>query len=90
MKLATFAIAGLALGVLLAVSLGVTVTILLMMFNQEMEMRDPVWFKEFEREYNEREDRLDEIREKTKEFKEQLEKTNSLWRKRKNLEKENG
>lgn len=53
-------------------------------------MRDPVWFKEFEREYNEREDRLDEIREKTKEFKEQLEKTNSLWRKRKNLEQENG
>lgn len=53
-------------------------------------MRDPVWFKEFEREYNEREDRLDEIREKTKEFKKQLEKTNSLWRKRKNLEKENG
>jgi hypothetical protein len=31
MKLATFAIAGLALGVLLAVSLGVTVTILLML-----------------------------------------------------------
>ena len=90
MKLATLAAAGLALGVLLAVSLGVTVTILLMMFNQEMEMRDPVWFKEFEREYNEREDRLDEIREKTREFKEQLEKTNSLWRKRKNLEKENG
>jgi hypothetical protein len=55
-----------------------------------MEMRDPIWFREFEREYNEREDRLDEIREKTKEFKEQLEKTNSLWRKRKNLEKENG
>lgn len=63
-------------------------------------MRDPVWFREFEREYNEREERLDEIREKTKEFKEQLEKTNSLWRKRnipnkdmeysKNLEKENG
>ena len=63
-------------------------------------MRDPVWFREFEREYNEREDRLDEIREKTKEFKEQLEKTNSLWRKRnipnkemeysKNEDKENG
>jgi len=47
-----------------------------------MEMRDPAWFREFEREYNEREDRLAEIREKTKEFKEQLEKTNSLWRKR--------
>ena len=31
MKLATFAVAGLALGVLLAVSLGVTVTILLML-----------------------------------------------------------
>lgn len=53
-------------------------------------MRDPVWFKEFEREYNEREDRLAEIREKTKEFKEKMEKENSLWRKRKNLEKENG
>jgi len=37
-----------------------------------------------------REDRLDEIREKTREFKEQLEKTNSLWRKRKALEKDNG
>ena len=93
-----FAVAGLALGVLLAVSLGVTVTILLML--QETKMRDPVWFKEFEREYNEREDRLDEIREKTKEFKEQLAKSESLWRKRnipnkemeysKNLEKENG
>lgn len=32
-KVATLAVAGLALGVLLAVSLGVTVTILLMMFN---------------------------------------------------------
>ena len=53
-------------------------------------MRDPVWFKEFEREYNEREERLDEIREKTKEFKEQLEKTNSLWRKRQLQGKENG
>jgi hypothetical protein len=47
-----------------------------------MEMRDPVWFKEFEREYNEREDRLDEIRENTKKFKEQLAKSESLWRKR--------
>ena len=65
-----------------------------------MEMRDPVWFREFEQEYNEREERLDEIREKTKEFKEQLAKSESLWRKRnipnkemeysKNLEKENG
>ena len=54
------------------------------------KMRDPVWFREFEREYNEREERLDEIREKTKEFKEQLAKSESLWRKRKNLEKENG
>ena len=87
-KLATLAVAGLALGVLLAVLIGVTVTILLML--QETEMRDPVWFREFEREYNERDDRLDEIREKTKEFKEKLEKENSLWRKRKNLEKENG
>ena len=87
-KLIGLAITGLAVGVLVAVSLGVAVTILLML--QEMEMRDPIWFKEFEREYNEREDRLDEIREKTREFKEQLEKTNSLWRKRKNLEKDNG
>lgn len=45
-------------------------------------MRDPIWFREFEREYNEREERLDEIREKTKEFKEQLAKSESLWRKR--------
>jgi len=55
-----------------------------------MEMRDPVWFTEFEREYNEREERLDEIREKTKEFKEQLAKSESLWRKRQLQGKENG
>ena len=55
-----------------------------------MEMRDPVWFAEFEREYNEREERLDEIREKTKEFKEQLAKSESLWRKRQLQGKENG
>lgn len=53
-------------------------------------MRDPIWFAEFEREYNEREDRLDEIREKTKEFKEQLNKTESLWRKRQLQGKDNG
>jgi hypothetical protein len=55
-----------------------------------MEMRDPVWFREFEREYNEREDRLDEIREQTRKFieesqeskNEQLQKHLSLWRKR--------
>jgi hypothetical protein len=47
-----------------------------------MEMRDPVWLKEFEREYNEREDRLDEIRENTRKFKEQMAKSESLWRKR--------
>ena len=55
-----------------------------------MEMRDPVWFKEFEREYNEREDRLDEIREQTRKFREEsqesknerLQKHLSLWRKR--------
>jgi len=53
-------------------------------------MRDPVWFKEFEREYNEREDRLDEIRENTRKFREEsqesknerLQKHLSLWRKR--------
>ena len=53
-------------------------------------MRDPVWFREFEREYNEREDRLDEIREQTRKFieesqeskNEQLQKHLSLWRKR--------
>lgn len=63
-----------------------------------MEMRDPVWFKEFEREYNEREDRLDEIRENHKKFKEESQQSKdeklqnhlSLWRKRKNLGKENG
>jgi hypothetical protein len=63
-----------------------------------MEMRDPVWFAEFEREYNEREERLDEIRENHKKFKEESQQSKderlqnhlSLWRKRKNLEKENG
>ena len=53
-------------------------------------MRDQVWFKEFEREYNEREDRLDEIREQTRKFREEsqesknerLQKHLSLWRKR--------
>ena len=59
-KLIGLAVTGLVVGVLVAVSLGVVVTILLML--QEMEMRDPAWFREFEREYNEREDRLDEIR----------------------------
>jgi hypothetical protein len=29
-------------------------------------MRDPIWFKEFEREYNEREDYLAELKEKYK------------------------
>ena len=29
-------------------------------------MRDPTWFKEFEREYNEREDHLAELKEKYK------------------------
>jgi hypothetical protein len=29
-------------------------------------MRDPIWFKEFEREYNEREDRIAELKEKNK------------------------
>ena len=61
-------------------------------------MRDPVWFAEFEREYNEREERLDEIRENHKKFKEESQQSKderlqnhlSLWRKRKNLEKENG
>ena len=53
-------------------------------------MRDPIWFKEFEREYNEREDRLDELREQTRKFREEsqesknerLQKHLSLWRKR--------
>ena len=80
MKLAGLAGLALAVGSLAAASVGVAVTILLML--QEMEMRDPVWFKEFEREYNEREDRLDEIRENTKKFKEQMAKSESLWRKR--------
>ena len=80
MKLATLAVLALAVGSLAAATIGVAVTILLML--QEMEMRDPVWFREFEREYNEREDRLDEIRENTKKFKEQMAKSESLWRKR--------
>jgi len=28
-------------------------------------MRDPIWFKDFEREYNEREDRIAEIKERS-------------------------
>lgn len=31
-------------------------------------MRDPIWFKEFEREYNEREDRIAEIKERSSGF----------------------
>ena len=31
-------------------------------------MRDPIWFKEFEREYNEREDRIAEIKERSNGF----------------------
>jgi hypothetical protein len=31
-------------------------------------MRDPIWFKEFEREYNEREDRIAEIKERNNGF----------------------
>ena len=53
-------------------------------------MRDPVWFREFEQEYNEREERLDEIRENTKAIKEQFAKSESLWRKRQLQGKENG
>ena len=32
-------------------------------------MRDPIWFKEFEREYNEREDRIAELKEKYNKWK---------------------
>lgn len=53
-------------------------------------MRDPIWFKEFEQEYNEREDRLAEIRENAKKLKEKLDSPESLWRKRQLQEKENG
>ena len=45
-------------------------------------MRDPVWFREFEREYNEREERLDEIRENAKKLEKKLYTSESLWRKR--------
>ena len=31
-------------------------------------MRDPIWFKEFEREYNEREDRIAEIKKRSSGF----------------------
>jgi hypothetical protein len=59
-------------------------------------MRDPAWFREFEREYNEREERLDEIREQTRKFREEsqesknerLQKHLSLWRKRNILNKD--
>jgi len=47
-------------------------------------MRDPGWWREFEQEYNEREERLAEIAEKHKEWKQKLqqEQKPSLWRKR--------
>lgn len=32
-------------------------------------MRDPTWFREFEREYNEREDRIAELKEKHEQWK---------------------
>jgi hypothetical protein len=35
-------------------------------------MRDPIWFKEFEREYNEREDRIAELKEKHEQFQKEL------------------
>lgn len=35
-------------------------------------MRDPTWFREFEREYNEREDRIAELKEKYEQWKKEL------------------
>jgi hypothetical protein len=35
-------------------------------------MRDPIWFKEFEREYNEREDRIAELKEKHEQWQKEL------------------
>jgi hypothetical protein len=46
-------------------------------------MRDPSWWREFEREEAEKEDRLAEIKEKYEEWKKTLEPKPSLWRKRK-------
>ena len=37
-----------------------------MLYHKGNMMRDPIWFKEFEREYNEREDRIAELKEKHK------------------------
>ena len=45
-------------------------------------MRDPSWWREFEREEAEKEDRLAEIKEKHEEWKKSLEPKPSLWRKR--------
>ena len=42
-------------------------------------MRDPTWFRQMEEEYNEREDRLEEIRERMRQEKRNKE---SAWRKR--------
>jgi hypothetical protein len=54
-------------------------------------MRDPNWWREFEREEAEKEDRLAEIKEKYEEWKKNLEPKPSLWRKRQisGLEDEN-
>lgn len=51
-------------------------------------MRDPVWWAEFEREYNEKEDRLAEIRENYAKYRKEITESinekpkKSLWRKR--------
>jgi hypothetical protein len=42
-----------------------------MLYHKGNMMRDPIWFKEFEREYNEREDRIAELKEKNKPAKKQ-------------------
>jgi hypothetical protein len=42
-------------------------------------MRDPTWFRQMEEEYNEREDRLEEIRER---MRNENRKKKSVWRKR--------
>ena len=54
-------------------------------------MRDPTWWREFEREEAEKEDRLEQVKEKYEEWKKNLEPKPSLWRKRQilGLEDEN-
>ena len=80
MKLAGLAGLALAVGSLAAASVGVAVTILLML--QEMEMRDPSYWREVEREEAEKSDEKDRIWTENQKFSTEIKEHKSLWRKR--------